>query len=378
MKPRDPHEAHRASTPLELLFDLCFVVAIAQLAARLHHAILEHHVVAALPAFAMVFFAIWWAWMNFTWFASAYDVDDTPYRAKVLVQIVGVLVLAAGVPRAFERGDFAVVTFGYTIMRVSLVLHWLRAARRDPRGGRTQRRYALGLAVVQLLWIAALALPADRWWLAAVTVIPLELALPWWAERTGTTPWHAHHIAERYGLLTLIVLGESVLSTTVAIQAAIDRGGVTADIAGIVAGGVLTLFSMWWLYFDAPIAHHLRSNREGFIWGYGHFVVFGAAAAVGAGLGAAVDQTAPAADATHELSAVAAGLAVAVPVALFVASVWLLQVRPSARGPSWAVAFALGLGAIIGAAWAPCPVLWIGLAMAGLVAWTVAAGARAA
>ena len=95
MQPRDPHEAHRASTPLELLFDLCFVVAIAQVGARLHHAIAEDHVVAAIPLFWMVFFAIWWAWMNFTWFASAYDTDDVPYRLAVFVIMIGALIVAA-------------------------------------------------------------------------------------------------------------------------------------------------------------------------------------------------------------------------------------------------------------------------------------------
>jgi hypothetical protein len=97
MTPRDPHEPHRSSTPLELLFDLCFVVAIAQAGARLHHGIVEGHASHASLGYAVVFFAIWWAWMNFTWFASAYDTDDVPYRLLVLVQIAGVLVLAAGV-----------------------------------------------------------------------------------------------------------------------------------------------------------------------------------------------------------------------------------------------------------------------------------------
>jgi len=133
MAPRDPREPHRASTPLELLFDLCFVVAIAQLAARLHHAIGHDHAVAAIPAFGMVFFAIWWAWMNFTWFASAYDVDDTPYRLLVFVQMAGVLTIAAGVPRAFDRTDFSLVTAGYSIMRAAQIAQWLRAAASDPR-----------------------------------------------------------------------------------------------------------------------------------------------------------------------------------------------------------------------------------------------------
>ena len=69
----------------------------------LHHGLVEGHVARRRSsAFPLVFFAIWWAWMNFTWFASAYDTDDVPYRIAVFVQMTGVLVLAAGVPRAFE------------------------------------------------------------------------------------------------------------------------------------------------------------------------------------------------------------------------------------------------------------------------------------
>ncbi|HEX8803081.1 MAG TPA: low temperature requirement protein A, partial [Acidimicrobiales bacterium] len=107
--PRSPDEEHRAATPLELFFDLCFVVAVAQAADGLHHALAEADMVSALVGYPSVFFAVWWAWMNFTWFASAYDNDDVPYRLTVLVQIAGVLILAAGVPRAFADEDFGVV-----------------------------------------------------------------------------------------------------------------------------------------------------------------------------------------------------------------------------------------------------------------------------
>ena len=90
---------------MELLFDLCFVVAVAQAGGRLHHALAENHVGQGVVGYGMVFFAIWWAWMNFTWFASAYDCDDVPYRLATLVQIAGALILAAGVPRAFDARD---------------------------------------------------------------------------------------------------------------------------------------------------------------------------------------------------------------------------------------------------------------------------------
>ena len=99
---RSTDEEHRVSTPLELFFDLCFVVAVAQASNSLHHALAEDDLHQALVGYPIVFFAIWWAWMNFTWFASAYDNDDVLYRLGVFVQIVGVLILAAGVPRAFS------------------------------------------------------------------------------------------------------------------------------------------------------------------------------------------------------------------------------------------------------------------------------------
>src|SRR6478672_8126584 len=113
MVPRSPHEHRRAATPLELLFDLVFVVAIAQAGQGLHHAIAESHPLDGLASYAMVFFAIWWAWMNFTWFASAYDCDDVPYRLAVFVQITGALVMAAGISVMFEEGDYRAVTLGY-------------------------------------------------------------------------------------------------------------------------------------------------------------------------------------------------------------------------------------------------------------------------
>jgi low temperature requirement protein LtrA len=112
MEPRDPDEEHRVSTPLELLVDLTFVVAVAQASASLHHARAAGHASSALQAYPVVFFGVWWAWMNFTWFASAYDTDDAVYRLATLVQMAGILVLAAGVPRAFEHHDFAVVVLG--------------------------------------------------------------------------------------------------------------------------------------------------------------------------------------------------------------------------------------------------------------------------
>src|SRR4029079_19640661 len=118
---------------------------------------------------------IWWAWMNFTWFASAYDNDDVPYRLAVMVQIVGALILAAGVPRAFDDRDFAVVAAGYVVMRVALVSLWLRAAVEHMEGRGCALRYAIGVAACQVGWILMLLLPEGDRGLAWGVLVPLEL-----------------------------------------------------------------------------------------------------------------------------------------------------------------------------------------------------------
>ena len=103
MVARDTEESHRASTPLELLFDLCFVVAVSQAARELNNDLVAHHIGSGIVGYGLVFFAVWWAWVNFTWFASAYDTDDAAFRLTTMVQIVGVLILAAGVPSRTSR-----------------------------------------------------------------------------------------------------------------------------------------------------------------------------------------------------------------------------------------------------------------------------------
>jgi low temperature requirement protein LtrA len=363
---RSPDEEHRASTPLEAFFDLCFVVAVAQAAGQLHHALSEGEVAHGLLGYAAVFFAIWWAWMNFTWFASAYDTDDVLYRIATLVQIAGALILAAGVPRAFE-GDLVIVTVGYLVMRVALTGQWLRASRGDPERRGTGRRYALGVALLQLGWIARLALPGG-WAAAAFLVLAaLELAVPVWAERRGAISWHPGHIAERYGLFTLIVLGESVAAATTAVQSAVGSGQPLGSLLTLAAGGLLVVFSMWWLYFEQHADERLSGTSLGsFVWGYGHYVIFASAAAVGAGLQVAVDHDAG----TAHLPAWGVAGSVAVPVALYLLSVWLLhpggEARRSPRRAAYPLAAALVLCAM--AAGPGQPVLLIGLLLAALVA----------
>jgi low temperature requirement protein LtrA len=368
MVARPTDEEHRSPTVLELFFDLCFVVAVAQAASALHHQVAEDHLGDGIVGYVMVFFAIWWAWMNFTWFASAYDTDDIPYRLTTLVQIAGALILAAGVPDAMDGSDFAVITVGYVVMRLAMVSQWLRAASADRPHRRSSLRFVAGIVTVQVGWVLRLALPEDLAMTSFLVLVAAELAVPIWAERAAPTSWHPRHIAERYGLFTLIVLGECVLASTLAIQSALDADAALADLATTAAGGLLTVFSMWWLYFAKEAHQFLTSLRSGIIWGYGHYLVFASAAAVGAGLAVNVDFLTDHA----AVGARTAAAAYTIPVALFLLGVWALQLRPH-HLRRWHAGLVPGTAVLVLASTlTPEPILVTGLLAAAMIATLVA------
>jgi len=268
-----------------------------------------------------------------------------------------------------HSSDFTVITFGYVVMRLAMVTQWLRAAGGDPPHRRSSLRFAAGIAAVQLGWVLRLALPEGLGMASFLILVACELAVPIWAERAAPTSWHPRHIAERYGLFTLIVLGECVLASTLAIQSALATDAVLADLATTAAGGLLTVFGMWWLYFSKESHELLTSLRAGIVWGYGHYLIFAAAAAVGAGLAVNVDFLTSHA----EVGARVAAAAFTVPVALFLTAVWALQVRPHhlGRWPSALVPAAAVL--VLASTFTAEPVLVTGLLVAAMIAATLVA-----
>jgi low temperature requirement protein LtrA len=327
---RDPDESGRASTPLELLFDLTFVVAVGQAANLFAHAVFEGHTGAGLIAFAMSVFAIVWAWINFSWFASAFDTDDWVFRVVTMVQMVGVCVAALGLPNLFhsiEDGghvDNRVLVLGYVIMRLAMVSQWLRAARQSPEHRICCLAYARWVSVAQVGWVvlAVLDLSLLPTLLAIAFLNVVEFYGPWRAEHLdpgGGTPWNAHHIAERYSLFAIIALGEGVVGTVAALSSLQQiAGSVTADVLVIGAAGIAMTLGMWWTYFTLPSGEVLHAHRErGFAWGYGQMLVFGSIIATGAGLHVAALRLE---DEGH-ISALGAVLSVALPVGGYLVSV---------------------------------------------------------
>jgi low temperature requirement protein LtrA len=325
MQARDVHQPHRVATSLELLFDLVTVIAVASAAAGLHHAIAGGHATDGVVRFAMAFFGIWWAWMNYTWFASAYDNDDVLFRLLTLAIMGGALAIASGIELFFKSLDLTMVVTGYVIMRVGMVVLWLRAARGDPARRTTALTYALGIALVQVYWAGLLWVDSSssvRLTLLFALGAAFEIAVPALAERSGRTPWHRHHIIERYGLLNIIVLGETLLAGSLALRAVTGEHFQIA-LVRVALSSLVIVFSMWWLYFSKE--EHLQSQDLGrsLTWGYGHVLIFAAGAAVGAGFAVVVDIVSGHAQVLLKVG----NYAVAVPVALYLLGLWFVRDR---------------------------------------------------
>jgi low temperature requirement protein LtrA len=314
---RAADEEHRVSTPLELFFDLCFVVAVAQAAAGLHDLLVERRFADAVIGFVALFFAVWWAWVNVVWFSTGHDSDDVVHRVLTLVQMAGALILAAGVHDAMFDLNLTTTTVGYAVMRLGLVPLWLRVGRDRPDQRGRAYRFALTIVVLQILWIARLALPDDRsLTLATFAVgVALELLAPMWAERRAARQqFNGGHLAERFGLFTIIVLGEVVLSSTVAVREAVDVEGATVKLLVVAISGLVIAFAVWWAYFARNDVPAFDRFNGAFVWGYAHFPIFGGLAAFGAGVHVAIGAVVGPGE--HVPSQRLAALALTIPLAV--------------------------------------------------------------
>jgi low temperature requirement protein LtrA len=328
MTGRNPRQRDRSASPLELLYDLTYVIAFAGAAEQLAHQIEAGHWAAALGAYLFAVFAVTWAWLNFTWFTSAYGNDDVLFRLATIVQMAGVIILTFGLPDSFDSAvdgrnpNNALMVVGYVVMRVPLIALWLRAAHEDHEHRATARAYAAAIAAAQLAWIltATVELPIAVNVCALLAVAGAELAAPVVIEaRLGKLPWNAGHIAERFNLLTLITIGEVVAATTAAVDAVVREQGWTAAAVLVIASGLALAAAMWWAYFLIPSRSVLsRLPERTMLWRYAHLPIFGAIAAVGAGL-----RVTAAAAQERSASLLEIALCLAVPLACVLVTIFL-------------------------------------------------------
>lgn len=299
MVARDPGEPHRAATQLELFFDLVSVIALASATAAFHHAISYGHGPDLLLNFCFMIAAIWWRWVNHTWFASAFDNDDAVYRIFTIVIMSGYLLFAAGTTHILETMDFTYGLVGWIVMRIGMVSLWLRAAAHSPEYRAPALIYAIGLIIAQALWVvmyftvtpeSAIFIPI------CMGIFVIELLVPVASGLVKGIPFHRHHVIERYGHF--------------------DWGLVSAAVAGIVI-----VFCIWWLYFIEP--DHLNSTQTHrvFLWGYGHIAIFLAGTLIAAGLGAHMDVLTD----HSKIDLASANAYVGAAVAIYVLGLWAIR-----------------------------------------------------
>ena len=328
MTGRDSAERARQTTPIELFFDLIFVVGFAAAASQLADAVGEGHLWSGLGAYAFAIFAISWAWMNYTWFASAYGNDDVLFRIATLVQILGVVILVFGLPQSFSAtahghspNDLTMV-IGYVVMRIPQVALWIRAAQQDPSHRRIAIIRVLTITLAQLGWLLTVLIPAPLGVTVAALILlaAFEMIVPAVIERRlGSVPWNAGHVAERFGLLTLIALGELVSATVAAVSLLVaDRGWSVVSVA-LVGSGVILAMGFWWAYYLIPSRTVLeRWPDRVFIWRYAHLPIFGSVTAVGAGV-----QVAAVAVDRARLTIGQVALALSIPTAVMIAMIFV-------------------------------------------------------
>lgn len=328
MRGRDPDDPDRSTAPLELLYDLTYVIAFAAAAEQLAHHLVSGAALPAVGAYLFAIFAVTWAWLNYTWMTSAYQNDDALFRVATITQMIGVVVLNFGLPATFEAVEEGhsplnpLVIIGYVVMRVPLILLWLRATREDDDHRQICRAYAIAIAAAQAAWIvvAVVPLPFPAVVVGLIVLAVAEMVAPIVLEhRFGNAPWNAGHLAERFGLLTLITLGEVIAATTVTVGALVEESGWSVAAVMIVASGLVIASALWWAYFQIPSRAILtRWPDRVFGWRYANLPMFGAIAGVGAGL-----RVAASAVEDESLSLFRVALCLAVPVAIALITIFV-------------------------------------------------------
>jgi low temperature requirement protein LtrA len=349
----------RHATWLELFLDLVFVVAIAELGTSLAH----HVSVRGFLIYLGLFVPIIWAWAGFTFYATRFDTDDLLYRVFTLLGMFGVAALATTVPSAFE-GHANGFALAYACIRIVIVVLYIRARRHVPEARRLTNWFIAMFSVATVLWFVSLAIAVPWKYVFWGAALGFELGAPPRAWRMMRfAPIHPSHIPERFGLLTIIVLGEAVISVVIG---TVDVSWTA--LSGTTAfAGFLAAASLWWIYFeylDSSVVG--RDVLRGMTFVYSHFLVVIGIAAMGVGVRLAVISAGPGDQHEHSGWVLAAGAA----LCMTGLGVIQLVIGPAVVDADVLLRFATAAGAVVLVALTDVlsPVLVLWLMAAGLVA----------
>src|SRR5438876_4225633 len=268
------HERHaRRPGWTDLFFDLVFAAAIAQLSAPLDH----DYSLFGIARFTFLLALVFLAWFGYTTFATQFAVDDAVQRALMVAQIFFVAVMAANATDALSSRDAAGFGAAYGGVRAILALQYARVIR-SPEAGTLVRRRIVGLVAAAILWTASALLSPPQRYVGWGFALLIDIGNSWPASRsTMVSPPGATHFPERFGLLTIILLGEFVASVMRGIESQMGWSFLAASAA------VLSLalgFAIWSGYSDGAAGwevRHVRSTRDVIqlrVWIALHFLLF--------------------------------------------------------------------------------------------------------
>lgn len=265
------HEERRV-TWAELFYDLVFVAAVAQVGAVLAH----DYSPAGLGRYAFMLGVIWWAWNGYAMYATRFVADDRLQQALTGLQMVAVIFMAANAEGPLDGVSSAGFAAAYAAMRFVLVLQYLRAAT-IPAARPLALESAAGIGIAATIWLASALTPAPARYVVWAVALVVDVGASIRTSRfIRTLPPNAHHLPERFGLFTLILLGESIIAIMKGIQSQPEWSLPAASAAFL---GIGLVFSLWWWYFDgASAASHrpIRTDsdiRRLAIWNYVHLPV---------------------------------------------------------------------------------------------------------
>jgi low temperature requirement protein LtrA len=273
----------RKVTWLELFFDLVFVAAVAQVGAPLS----DDYTPGGLARFAFLFLLIWWAWSGHTTYSTRFDGDDLLQRALTFVQMFAVAVMAVNAGDALDSRSSAGFAAAYAAMRLVLVAQYLRVRHISESRGLTTC-HAAGFGAAAACWLAsALVDPPARFWLWGVA-LTIDLATPLLtAHLTVRLPPDAAHLPERFGLFTIILIGESMVAVMKGMESQ-ETWSPAAALSALL--GMAFAFLVWWWYFEGSEAAaerfvRTKAQAAAFVtWTYAHLPLYLGIAVAGVGM----------------------------------------------------------------------------------------------